>query len=941
MQKGKKNPLREIVKNETRTGISKNILLLIVAGFGLLLYANSIFNGYNIDDELVTMNHRYTSKGISALPEIFANPYYKDVAGNQYEYRPVTLASFAIEHQFFGESPPISHFINILIYIALCLILFVTFSKLFSGYNYLLPLFATFLFVAHPLHTEAVASIKNRDELLSFAGGISALYFALLFAEKRKIAHYILFVFFIVFALLSKKSILPFVIIIPLTIIFFRQINTKIISLISIPLVLFAGLFTPLELAYEKAVVSILTLLIPFVFYFIFTKKDKIYKFVSAVFIFTKSIPSKIRNGTDETTGLNAKRMQWILSPFSFFAGVLFSHYDIKFALLLSAAFLIIIYIISTVHTRIFIFFDLIIFISLTAYFYRASELIFLLFVSGLSMFLTENKSKIINASLGLILLVALALALTGMKFRMLAMPISGLLIYFYIRKNYKKIVPILFFSAGVVRLFQFSTFDPSAAFYFLTAIILSFFHFFQKIKIERVPELFIASLFSLLIAVFLTHSAYIPRLSVVSEALNTVHETQQTIEKVKIIPASGRQLNFVEMPLNYSDPLSIRAGTSLVVLGKYLQLMAFPHPMGFYYGYAYIKPVSWLSFAAIFSLLVHLALLVSALYFFRTHKIYSYGVLFYLLCIFQFSNFVAPVAGILGDRLTFVASAGYCIALAYVILSITKTDMKTKKPDLEKYKIGLSISAILLFAFSAKTIARNFQWKDQITLMSRDIKYLENSVQANNIFAFNLVENALKENNKATKEKQLNQAILHFKKAVEIYPKAEYAWHDLGQTYLLLNNYNDALPAFLKAVEADSTYSKAWMKAGISFSKLNKHKEAAHCYEKVVKYEPNNMMAYSSLSEAYFMVGDIEKSIGVNLAFLEKVPTAYPPTLNIGKTYYMTGDKKNALIWFEKAYQLNNSDNNLILTIASLYKEFGENEKEEFYLSKANQTNR
>ncbi len=65
-----------------------------------------------MDDELVTKNHRLTSKGIAAIPEIFASPYYQDDAGYSYEYRPVVLASFAIEHDIFGENPQWSHFLE-------------------------------------------------------------------------------------------------------------------------------------------------------------------------------------------------------------------------------------------------------------------------------------------------------------------------------------------------------------------------------------------------------------------------------------------------------------------------------------------------------------------------------------------------------------------------------------------------------------------------------------------------------------------------------------------------------------------------------------------------------------------------------------------------------------------------------------------------------------
>ena len=103
-------------KKEGKSFFEKYRFELIIFVFSIILYANAIPNGYNMDDELVTINHRLTAKGISAIPEIFTTTYYKDNAGYAYEYRPMVLSSFAIEHQIFGDSALVSHFFNVLLY---------------------------------------------------------------------------------------------------------------------------------------------------------------------------------------------------------------------------------------------------------------------------------------------------------------------------------------------------------------------------------------------------------------------------------------------------------------------------------------------------------------------------------------------------------------------------------------------------------------------------------------------------------------------------------------------------------------------------------------------------------------------------------------------------------------------------------------------------------
>ena len=102
------------------------ILLAIV----LLVFGNTLFNGYNLDDNLVTQKHVLTSKGLSSINKIFSQSYYSNNVDLGFGYRPIVLLSFAIEHQFLGESAKTSHFINLILYAIAVLLLF----KLLKSY---------------------------------------------------------------------------------------------------------------------------------------------------------------------------------------------------------------------------------------------------------------------------------------------------------------------------------------------------------------------------------------------------------------------------------------------------------------------------------------------------------------------------------------------------------------------------------------------------------------------------------------------------------------------------------------------------------------------------------------------------------------------------------------------------------------------------------------
>lgn len=181
-----------------------------VAIFTLLLYAQSINFGYNFDDELVTKGHPKTSQGLKAIGKIFSSPYYEDESGYAYEYRPVALAFFAIEHSLFGENPFTSHFINVLLYAITCSLIFVLLKLLLVDYHPYFPILITLLFSVFPLHTEVVASIKNRDEILALMFGVSTAI--VLLKENKKFLHYILAILLFTLSILSKQSALVFLV---------------------------------------------------------------------------------------------------------------------------------------------------------------------------------------------------------------------------------------------------------------------------------------------------------------------------------------------------------------------------------------------------------------------------------------------------------------------------------------------------------------------------------------------------------------------------------------------------------------------------------------------------------------------------------------------------------------------------------------------------------
>jgi len=233
----------------TFKSMSKYVQYSIIVLFCFVLYGNTIQSDYALDDALVITQNNFTKKGVEGLKEIFSydsfkgsgDTYIHSVSGGR--YRPLSIATFAIEHQFFGENPRISHFINIVLYALTCLLLFILLNKILARYSNMhwfntIPFIATLIFVAHPIHTEVVANIKSRDEILSLIFSLLSLWLILKYISSKKIIFLLISPITFFLALLSKEIAAIFVVIIPATIYFFSNENYKKIALLMTPIVI-------------------------------------------------------------------------------------------------------------------------------------------------------------------------------------------------------------------------------------------------------------------------------------------------------------------------------------------------------------------------------------------------------------------------------------------------------------------------------------------------------------------------------------------------------------------------------------------------------------------------------------------------------------------------------------------------------------------------------
>ena len=203
--------------------------------FAFSLYANTVFNAYSFDDGMVTYENKTIKKGLAAIPDILSSRY--DISDERNgEFRPVTLISFALEYELFGLSPGISHFVNAILYGLVCVLLFTLWLKLFGDKYFEYILLGTLLFAVHPLHTEVVASLKNRENIFSLLFGLLSFIYILKYIDEGKAIYILAGLSFFLLAISSKIDIAVFAVLIPLAL-YYKGIRFRTLLIVCVLLV--------------------------------------------------------------------------------------------------------------------------------------------------------------------------------------------------------------------------------------------------------------------------------------------------------------------------------------------------------------------------------------------------------------------------------------------------------------------------------------------------------------------------------------------------------------------------------------------------------------------------------------------------------------------------------------------------------------------------------
>jgi len=331
---------------------------------------------------------------------------------------------------------------------------------------------------------------------------------------------------------------------------------------------------------------------------------------------------------------------------------------------------------------------------------------------------------------------------------------------------------------------------------------------------------------------------------------------------------------------------------TAIMLMGKYLLLLFVPHPLACDYSYSQLPLVTFTNIWTILSLLVYMGMLVYVIFNFKKKDPIVFGILFFIITMSPTSNILIRFGSSFGERFLFLPSLGFCIALIFIIVKLLNIDsFSFSKVESSKKNLFYGIVGMVLILFSVKTVSRAAEWKDQLTLFSKDVQTCPESAHMRLYYGLALRD-------EAKKYDELNKSetnLVKYQKNNDLYIKGNFK----------------AIEQLKEAIQIYPKYATALEQLGLLYERTGKRlnqpqmvDSAEYFYLQSLKYVPTTASVNSNLAKIYFERGSVLLARDYYLKAIKYDPIFADGYYNLGSTYGMLSNYDSSFYYFRKSLE-------------------------------------
>ena len=360
-------------------------------------------------------------------------------------------------------------------------------------------------------------------------------------------------------------------------------------------------------------------------------------------------------------------------------------------------------------------------------------------------------------------------------------------------------------------------------------------------------------------------------------------------------------RVGFLENPLAHIDPWT-RVLTAIKVLGRYLWLLLVPVRLSSDYSYNQI-PVSrsLLEPGVLAGLLGLLGLCALAGWTWRRRPALSVGVAIFALTILPVSNLPFPIGTIMAERVLYLPSLGFCLLLAGVVA-----------PLAARPRWGLvtvSLFALLLLGYGARTVLRNREWRSNATLFAAAALTSPNSATAH----YGLGEAMLEQGDSSGAGRELERSL-------KIYPEFGAAYQNLAVISAAQGQIDEAIRNLRIATGFAPGYGLAHLNLGVLYLEKGMTAQALEEFRVAARLGDLRVKEINLLAKGFFTVGSLPEAKESLERALYYTPRSFVLRHNLGLVYSRQGRWEDAQRELEAAARLKPDSPEVQMNLGSVY---------------------
>ncbi|HLF63987.1 MAG TPA: tetratricopeptide repeat protein, partial [Saprospiraceae bacterium] len=335
------------------------------------------------------------------------------------------------------------------------------------------------------------------------------------------------------------------------------------------------------------------------------------------------------------------------------------------------------------------------------------------------------------------------------------------------------------------------------------------------------------------------------------------------------------------------------KLATILFTLGKYAQLLFFPHPLTHDYYPRHIDIMHFGDWQVLLSLVFYLTLFALAIAGFRKRKVWAFGVLYYLITLSIVSNIVFPIGTNMSERFMYMPSLGWSIALGSLFVYLL---------DYNKNLVWIILGCVAL-ALSMRTVMRNPVWKDNYTLFTTDIQTSQKSAKLLAATGGELVTQFGTKPQSPERDTHLHEALDYLHRAQAIHPNYKLSYLLEGNAQFYLKNWDESIAAYQRVLALSPDDADAKRNLGIAYRDAGRYfgeqqndvMKAIKYLSEAIKILPDDYETVHAMGVAYGIGGNPVQAINYFKRGVELQPDNATAHFNLGLAYQRVGDTINA----------------------------------------------